>query len=126
MPSHLLLYPVFDHREASIRMTYSEIVHPAAQDRIDLLDHLPHRLADVSSEDFPELGKQRGPLLQLRRVIWPPHLGTTQNATVLKAEKREALFLRQVHHPALIFIDLHSELCQLLPQSPFHRPHQPV
>src|SRR5690242_4561582 len=69
MPPDLLLYPAFDHGEAATRMTDPKVVHPASQDRIDLLDHLPHRLTDVSSEDLLEFGKQRGPLLQLRRQL---------------------------------------------------------
>lgn len=33
------------------------IVHPAAKNWIDLLNHFPHRLADLSPENFPELDK---------------------------------------------------------------------
>ena len=40
-------------------MTDPKIVHPTPKDGIDHLNHLPHWLADVLPEDFPELGKDR-------------------------------------------------------------------
>src|SRR6187431_359386 len=69
MPPDLLLYPVFDHREASMRIADSEVVQPTTDDRVDHLNYLPHGLTYVLSEDLPELCKQLRPLLQLRRVV---------------------------------------------------------
>jgi hypothetical protein len=40
-----------------------KIVLPAAKDRIDILNHFLHGLADMTAEDLPELAKQRRPLL---------------------------------------------------------------
>src|ERR1019366_2956896 len=119
-------HPVTDHREASVRMAYPKIVHPASQDRVDLLDHPPHRLADVPSEYLSQLCEQGCPLFQLRRVVRSPHPVTTEDAAILKAQKGETLSVRQVYHSTLIFIDLHSELRQFLSQSPFYRLYQPV
>src|SRR5580704_14388705 len=80
--------------KTSIRIADPEIIHPSAQDRIDHLDHLPHGLADVVSEDLSELCKQRCPLFQLRRVVRSPYPLTAANTSILKTQKGEALFLR--------------------------------
>src|ERR1035438_2555583 len=108
LPPDLLLYPSFDHREASTRIADPKIVHPTAQDRIDHFNHPSHRLADIASEDLPQFCKQRSSLLQLRRIVRPPHPITAPDATIFKTQEREALSLRQIHHPALVFIDLGS------------------
>src|SRR3984885_16000063 len=68
----LLLYPAFDHRKTGTRMSDPKVVHPATQNRIDFRNHNLHWPADVLSEDLPELFKQRGPLLQLGRIVWSP------------------------------------------------------
>src|SRR5687767_3425902 len=125
MPPDLLLYPVFDHREASMRITDPEVVHPTTKDRVDHLNHLPRGLTDVLSEDLSKLCKQLRPLLQLRRIVRSPHPLTAAHTTIFKAQKRETPILRQIDHPALFLIDLDSEFCQLLPQSLFYRLHQP-
>src|ERR1039458_2986789 len=52
MAPNLLFYPVSDKRKAFTRIAYCKVVHPTAKDRIDLLDHSLHRLADTSSEDY--------------------------------------------------------------------------
>jgi len=52
MPPNLLLYPVSDKRKAFARIADGKVVHPTAKDRVDLLDHPLHRLADILSEDF--------------------------------------------------------------------------
>src|SRR4051812_38153954 len=94
MPPNLLLYPVFDHREASMRIADPEVVHPTTKDRGDHLNHLPPGLADVLSEDLPELCKQFRPLLQLRRIVRSPHPLTAAHATIFKAQERETSILR--------------------------------
>src|ERR1035438_65129 len=108
MPPNLLLYPSLDHREASTRIADPKIGHPPAQDRIDHLNHFSHRLADVASEDLPQFCKQRGPLLQLRRIVGSPHPITAPNATIFKTQEGKTLSLRQIDHPALVLIDLDS------------------
>jgi hypothetical protein len=67
VPSDLLLYPVFDHSEAATRIAYPKVVHPATKDRIDRFDQAPYGPAGMTTEDLPELIKQRCPLLQLGR-----------------------------------------------------------
>ena len=43
----LLFYPVFDEAEALAGVSDGEVVHPAAQHRIDQLDHPAHGLGLV-------------------------------------------------------------------------------
>src|SRR5258708_30005801 len=69
MSPNLLFYPVSDKRKAFTRIAYCKVVHPTAKDRVDLLDHPFHRLADILSEDLLQLCQQRRPFLQLRRVM---------------------------------------------------------
>ena len=109
-----------------MRMANPEVVHPTAQDRVDLLDHLPHRLAFVSTEDLPELGKQRCPLFELRRILRSSLPVTAENAAILKPQERKTSVFPHIHRPTLLFVDLHSEFRHLLPRSPVHRPHQPA
>src|SRR4051795_1924184 len=40
MPPNLLLYPVLDHREASMRIADTEVVHPTTKDRVDPLNSI--------------------------------------------------------------------------------------
>src|SRR4051812_8321205 len=49
-----------------LRIADSEVVHPAAKDRVDPVNHLPHGLADVLLEDLPQLCKQRFPQIAKR------------------------------------------------------------
>jgi len=50
-------------RWAQVSLAQAIAEHAASQDRIDLLDHLPHRLGDVSSEGLRELRQYCGPFL---------------------------------------------------------------
>src|ERR1035441_1044835 len=107
-------------------MTEPKVVHPAAQNRIDFRNHDLDGPADMLPEDLPELCIQRCPLLQLGRIVWPPLLIEAEYAPIFKTQKGEALSLLQVHHPALLLIDLNAELRKLLAQPPVYRLHQPV
>src|SRR3984893_1909461 len=126
MSPNLLLYPVSDKRQAFTRIAYGKVVHPTAKDRVDLLDHPLHRLADILSEDLLQLGQQRRPFLHLRRVVGSPLPVTPQNAAIFKAQESEASSLCQIDVVALFVVYLHFEFDQFLPQSLFHRPCQPV
>src|SRR5215469_4445960 len=126
MSSNLLFHPGFDHREATTRIADPKVVHPAPEDRIDLLNHFPYRLADAMPEYFLDLPKQRSPLLQLGRIVWSPLLVTAQNAAKFEAQEGKALSLFHVHHPTLVLVDLHPQFRQLLSQPSFHPPHHPV
>jgi hypothetical protein len=53
-------------------MADPKVVHPATQNWIDFRNHSLDGPADMLSEDFPEPFKQRGPLLQLGRIVGPP------------------------------------------------------
>src|SRR5215831_10007290 len=101
MSPDLLFHPSFDHGETPTRIADPKVVHPAAQDRIDYLNHLPHGLADLTAEDLPELAEQRFPLLLLGLYVRSPLPGVTQNAAKSATQEAKALSLLQIHHPAL-------------------------
>src|SRR6266404_7691361 len=126
MSPNLLFYPVSDKRKAFTRIAYRKVVHPTTKDRVDLLDHPLHRLADILSEDLLQLCHQRCPFFQLRRVVRSPLPVTTQNATIFKAQESETSSVCQIDDFALLFVYLHFEFDQFLTQSLFHRPCQPV
>src|ERR1017187_6635236 len=96
MSPNLPLYPVSDKRKAFTRIAHGKVVHPTAKDRIDLLDHPLHRLADILSEDFLQLCQQRRAFLQLRRVVGSPLPVTPQNAAIFKAQKSETSSVCQI------------------------------
>jgi len=50
MPPDLLLYPVFDKRKASARMSHRKVVHPSPEDWVNHFDHPPYRLGTDISE----------------------------------------------------------------------------
>jgi len=52
---NLLLYPVSDIRETPAGVAHRKVVHPAPQDRIDLLDQFPHGLRAIAPENQLEL-----------------------------------------------------------------------
>src|SRR5664280_765015 len=122
----LHFYPPFDHCETGTRMTDPKVVHPATQNRIDFRNHIFDGPADMLAEDLPELFKQRCSLLQLGRIVWPPLPLKTHYTPIFKTHESEALSLLQVYHPALLLIDLNSELRELLAQPSIYRLHQPV
>src|ERR1700686_1367493 len=93
MSPNLLFYPVSDKRKAFTRIAYGKVVHPTAKDRVDLLDHPFHRLADILSEDLLQLCQQRRPFLQLRRVVRSAVPVTAQDAAIFKAYPKRVLKL---------------------------------
>src|SRR5262245_40035180 len=88
MAPHLLLHPVRHVRKASARVPEPEVVHPAAQNRIDLRDHPPHGLGVIASEQLRELPQQRRPLCELGRVPRPP--GSPHGAAAPEVEAQES------------------------------------
>ena len=122
---NLLLHPVSDIRETPAGVADRKVVHPAAQNGIDLLDQLLHGLRAISSEDQLELAQQCRPLLASRRTQRHPSSPPTADATELKPQKSETLSLLKIHLPALLLVHLNLQLGQLLPQSLFHRLAKP-
>jgi hypothetical protein len=116
MPPYLLLYPAFDHSKTNARIADAKVVHPVTQNRIDFRNHSFDGPADVLLEDLSEPLKQRCPLLQLRRIVWPPLPLKAQHTPIFKAQKSEALSLPQIHHSTLVLVDLNAELRELLAQ----------
>ena len=98
---NLLLYPVSDIRETPARVADGKVLHPAPQDRIDLLDQLPHGLRAIASEDGLELAQQGRSLLASRRIQRHPSSPTTTDPTELKAQKSETLSLLKIHPPVI-------------------------
>ena len=80
----------------------------------------------MASENLLERAQQRRPLLASRGPQRHPSASPTANPTELKAQKSEALALREVHPPTLLLVHLDLERRQLLPQSPFHRRAKPA
>src|SRR5664279_344523 len=126
MTPYLLLYPALDHSKTDARMTDPKVVHPATQNRIDFRNHNLDGPADMLAEDLPEPFKQRCPLLQLGRIVWPPLPLKTQHTPKFKTQESEALSLFQIHHSTLVLVDRNAELCELLAQPFVYRLHQPV
>src|SRR5262249_1667820 len=114
MSSYLLLHPVFDKPEASTGLTNRKVLHPAAQDRVDQLDHPLHGLGLKAAEEVFEFAQQRGPLAKLRRIGRPPVPLETHEPAKFKAQKPEAFSFAEFHQPTLLGIHLDLDFGQLL------------
>jgi len=68
-----------------------EVLHPTAQDRIDLLDQLPHWLGPKIPENLFELVEQGRPFLAFRQQQRHPSSPAIPDTTELKTEKSETL-----------------------------------
>src|SRR5438874_6824001 len=98
---NLLLHPVSDIRETPAGVADRKVVHPAAQDGIDLLDQLLHGLRAIASEDQLELelAQQCRPLLASWRMQRHPSPPPTADATNSNPQQSEALSLLKIHLP---------------------------
>jgi len=77
-------------------VSYSKVVHPSSQDRINLLDHPAYGLALKTLEDGLELSQQCRSLLHLGHKLSPPFSFTTAHQAELKSKKlSEALSLKR-------------------------------
>ncbi len=74
---NLLLGPVSEIRETPAGVADRKVVHPAAQNGIDLLDQLLHGLRTIASEDQLELAQQCRPLLCLAAYTGIRSMGVT-------------------------------------------------
>src|SRR5712691_8389301 len=99
---NLLLHPVSDVREASTRVAECKVLHPAAQNGIDTRNHLCDWPGPMTPKDLLERLQQRRPLLGSRCPQGHPSASPTANPTELKAQKSEALALREVHSQTLL------------------------
>ena len=126
MVPNLLFDPVANVREASARMPDGKVLHPASQHRVDFRNHVADGPGPMAAENLLERAQQRRPLFPLRGVKRHPSVSPTANPTEVKAEKSEALALRQVHPPSLLLVHLDVERRQFLTESPFDRRAQPV
>ena len=80
----------------------------------------------MSPENVPELRQHRRSLLQLWRVLRPPHPSKASDAAKIEPQESETAPLPEVHQSAFLLVYLHSELREFFPQSLFHRFHKPV
>src|SRR5437899_3922489 len=126
MVPNLLVDPVSNVREAPARMADRKVLHPATQNRVDLRNHLAEGPGPMVSENRLERAQQRRPLFHPRGAKRHPSVSPTANPTEVKAEKSEALALREVHPPSLLLVHLDVERRQFLTESPFDRRAQPV
>src|SRR5262249_3913986 len=123
---HLLLHPLSDIREAATRVAERKVLDPAPQHGIDTRNHLADRLGPMAAEDLLERAHRRRPLLALGGAKRHPSVSPTANSTDVKAQKSEALALRQVHPTRLLLVHLDVERCQFLTKSSFNRRAQPA
>jgi hypothetical protein len=107
-------------------MADGKVPHPAAQYRVDFRNHLADGPGPMAPENLLELLQQRRPLLESRGAQRHPSASPTANPTEVKAEKSEALALREVHPPTLLLVHLDLERRQFLSKSPFNRRTKPV
>src|SRR2546426_6849395 len=126
MVPNLLLDPVSNVREAPARMADRKVLHPATQNRVDLRNHLAEGPGPMVSENRLERAQQRRPLFHPRGAKRHPSVSPTANPTEVKAEKSEALALREVHPPSLLLVHLDLERRQFLSKSPFDRRTKPA
>ena len=77
----------------------------------DELHHPSYGLGVEAPEDVLELAQQCGTLLELGRIVRSPLALKTPHSPELKAQKSEALSLRQVNKSALLFVDVDLEMC---------------
>ena len=126
MTSDLQLDPSLDHLEASARMPDGKVAHPSPQHRVDQLHYPRCGLRPMPPKDFLESLHERRAFLQLRRNLRPPRSATAERATEVEPQKSEALAPGEVHHSALVLVDLDFEFGKLLSQSLDHRLMQPV
>src|SRR5262245_28233858 len=126
MVPNLLFDPVANVGEASARVANGKVLHPAPQHRVDFRNHLADGPGPMAAENLLERTQQRRPLFPPRGAQRHPSVSPTANPTEVKAEKSEALALRQVHPPSLLLVHLDVERRQYLTESPFDRRAQPV
>src|SRR5262249_23321181 len=117
VPPDLLFHPVLHEGEAVARVADPEVAHPPPKDRVDGLDHPPERLGAVAPEDRLEFAEQRRAFLELRGRVGSPRAPQTPDTSDVEAQKPEALSFRPVDRSALLLVERHVELGQLLPQS---------
>src|SRR4029450_13086927 len=101
-------------------MADRKVLHPAAQNGIDAGNHLCDGSGPMTSKHGFERPQQRRPLLALRRAPRHPSTATAANPTELKAQKSEALALREVDASTLVLVHFDLELGKLLAERGVH------
>src|SRR5712691_2966863 len=114
MVPNLLFDPVADVREAPARMADRKVLHPSPQNRVDFRNHLAEGPGPMAAENL------------LERAQRHPSVAPRANPTEVKAQKSEALALREVHPPTLLLVHLDLERRQFLSESPFDRRTKPA
>src|SRR5262245_50261838 len=83
MAPDFLFHPVLNEAEALAGVSDRKVVDPAAQHRVDQIDHPIHGLGPIAAEHTLELPQQRRSFLELRRVLCTPNTpSTTDTAKV--------------------------------------------
>src|SRR5215472_1993999 len=92
-PAHpdLLFYPVSDVGETPARVADREVLHPTAQDRVDLLDHTVQRLGARDPENLFEFAQQGRPFLAFRQQQRHPSPPAIPDTMELQPEKSATL-----------------------------------
>src|ERR1035441_2058098 len=126
MSPHFHFHPTLNELEAPARVANGEVGHPAAQDRVDMLNHPLHRLGSMSPEDFSKRLQQRRAFLHLGRVLRSPSSRQVADATEVKPQEPKAFASSEVDRSALLFVNLDVKFRQLFPQSLIDRLQQPA
>src|SRR5580698_1562504 len=106
MAPHFHFHPTLTELEAPARVAYGEVVHPAAQYRVDTLNYPLHRLGSMSPEDLSKRLQQRRALLQLWRVLRSPSPRQVADATEVKPQEPKACASGEIDCSALLFVVL--------------------
>ena len=90
MAPDLLLHPVLNEAEALAGISNREVIHPAAQYRVDQLDHPICGLGSVAAEYVLERPQQCRSFLELRRDMRTPDTPLTPDAAEIEPQITEA------------------------------------
>jgi hypothetical protein len=97
MAPNLLLHPVLNEAEALAGVSDREVIHPAAQYRVDQLDQPICGLGSVAAEYVLELSQQCRSFLEFRRDIRTPDTPFTTDAAKIESQKTEAFTAAKIH-----------------------------
>ena len=77
-------------------------------------------------ENVPEFRQRRRSLLQLWRILRPPHPFEPADAAKVEPQESETFLLPEVHQSAFLLVYLYPELLEFFPQSFLQRRYDPA
>src|SRR5271165_2919352 len=118
MSPHFHFHPPLNELEAPARVANGEVVHPAAQYRVDVFNHPLHGLGSMSPEDFSKRLQQHRAFLQLGRILRSPSPRQIADATEVKPQEPKTFASGEVNRAALLFVDLDKAVSASSPWAP--------